>query len=52
MRSIVTADTLLAWHRTLIARKYDSRQRRGSGRPPVVTELRELVVRMATENRS
>jgi len=52
LRSIVTPDTLLAWHRTLIARKYDGRQRRGPGRPPVVAELRECVIRMATENRS
>ena len=52
MRSIVTPDTLLAWHRTLIARKYDGRQRRGPGRPPVAAEIREWVVRMATENRS
>ena len=52
MRSIVTPDTLLAWHRTLIARKYDGRQRRGPGRPPVAAEIRECVVRMATENRS
>jgi putative transposase len=52
LRSIVTPDTLLAWHRTLIARKYDGRQRRGPGRPPLAAELRECVVLMATENRS
>jgi hypothetical protein len=33
IRSIVTPDTLLAWHRTLIARKYDGHQRRSRGRP-------------------
>src|SRR6516164_4610006 len=33
--SIVSPDTLLAWHRHLIARKYDGRQRHGPGRPPV-----------------
>src|SRR6516162_4015357 len=49
--TIVSPDTLLAWHRHLIARKYDGHHRRGPGRPPVATELRELVVRMATENR-
>ena len=27
--SIVTPDTLLSWHRTLTARKYDGNQRRG-----------------------
>ncbi|MPZ20031.1 MAG: transposase [Luteitalea sp.] len=52
IRSIVTPDTLLAWHRALIARKYDGHLRRGPGRPPVTAEIREWVVRMATENRS
>ena len=49
--SIVTPDTLLTWHRKLIARKYDGSQRRSPGRPPVREQIRSLVVRMATENR-
>ena len=49
--SIVTPDTLLTWHRKLIARKYDGSQRCGPGRPPVREQIRSLVVRMATENR-
>jgi hypothetical protein len=49
--TIVSPDTLLAWHRHLIPRKYDGRQQRGPGRPPVAAETRQLVVRMATENR-
>ena len=52
VRSIVTPDTLLAWHRTLIARKYEGHQRGGRGPPPAAAEIREWVVRMATENRS
>jgi putative transposase len=48
--TIVSPDTLLAWHRDLIARKYDG-HRHGPGRPPVAAEIRQLVVRMATENR-
>ena len=52
IRSIVTPDTLLAWHRALIARKYDGHLRRGPGRPRYRAEIREWVVRMATENRS
>jgi putative transposase len=52
LRTIVTPDTLLAWHRALIARKYDGHLRRGPGRPPVTAEIREWVVRMATENPS
>jgi len=49
--TLVSPDTLLAWHRRLIARKYDGQNRRGPGRPPVTAEIRQLVVRMATENR-
>ena len=49
--TIVTPDTLLAWHRTLIAKRYDGSTRRGPGRPPVMSEIRTLIVRMATENR-
>ena len=49
--TIVTPDTLLAWHRTLIAKQYDGSTRRGPGRPPVKAEIRTLIVRMATENR-
>jgi hypothetical protein len=50
--SIVTPDTLLTWHRSLIARQYDGSARRGRGRPPILSEIRALIVRMATENRS
>jgi transposase InsO family protein len=49
--TIVSPDTLLTWHRQLIARKYDGHGRRGLGRPPVMAEIRQLIVRMATENR-
>ncbi len=50
--SIVTPDTLLAWHRRLIAQKYDSSQKRKPGRPLTTASLRELILRMARENRS
>ena len=48
--SIVTPDTILRWHRQLIAAKHDFSDRRGPGRPPVINLLRRLVVRMALEN--
>ena len=51
LETLVTPDTLLAWHRRLIARKYDGSHRRGPGRPRVMAEIRQLIVRMATENR-
>ena len=50
--TIVTPDTLLAWHRRLIAQHYDGSVRRGPGRPPVSADIRALIVRMATENRT
>jgi Integrase core domain/Homeodomain-like domain len=51
--TIVTPDTILAWHRKLIAKKFDaSEQRKVPGRPKTDQELETLVVRMAQENRS
>jgi putative transposase len=49
---IVTPETLLAWHRRLIAQKYDGSGKRGCGRPRKSAEIEDLVVRMAKENRS
>jgi transposase InsO family protein len=50
---IVKPDTILAWHRKLVAQKFDgSQQRKGSGRPPIDKEVQALVVRLAQENRS
>ena len=49
--TIVTPDTLLRWHRKLIADKYDGSTKRGSGRPTKAADLVALIVRMATENR-
>ena len=50
--TIVTPETLLAWHRKLIAQKYDGSSFRTLGRPRTETEITALVVRMAEENRS
>jgi transposase InsO family protein len=50
--TVVTPDTLLAWHRRLIAQKYDGSGRRGPGRPRKAGEIEALIVRMAEENRS
>jgi len=50
--TIVTPETLLAWHRKLIAQKYDGSADRGPGRPRTSAEIAALVTRMATENRS
>ena len=48
MATIATPDTLLRWHRQLIGRKWTyGRKSRQRG---VLLEIRQLVVRMATEN--
>ena len=46
----ITPATLLAWHRKLAARKYDTSRRRKPGRPPTVRSIAHLAVRMAEEN--
>jgi hypothetical protein len=46
----VTPATLLAWHRRLVARKWDYASRRRPGRPPAASAIRKLVIRIATEN--
>ena len=48
--TLVTPDTLLAWHRKLIAKKYDGSAKRGPGRPRIMRELEVLIVRMAHDN--
>ena len=48
--TLVTPDTVLAWHRKLIAQKYDDSARRKPGRPLTKNDLAALVVRMAREN--
>jgi len=51
LATIVTPETILRWHRELVAAYWDYRKRRkSSGRPPVAQEIVELVLRMAKEN--
>jgi hypothetical protein len=49
---IVRPSTILAWFRKLVARKYDSSKVRKPGRPRKANEIRELVLRIASENRN
>jgi transposase InsO family protein len=50
---IVKPDTILGWHRKLVAQKFDgSQQRKSPGRPTIAKEVEDLVVRMAQDNRS
>ncbi len=46
----VTPATLLAWHRRLAARKYDTSKRRRPGRPATVRSIARLTIRLAREN--
>ena len=49
--TLFTPDTILRWHRTLVAKKWDySKRRKSVGRPPVGQEIVDLVVRFAREN--
>ena len=49
--SLVTPETILRWHRELIARKWTYGSSR-HGRPGVQAEIRRLVVQMAIDNPS
>jgi hypothetical protein len=50
--NVARPDTILAWYRKLVARKFDgSKARRSPGRPQIKREIEQLIVRMARENR-
>ena len=50
--TLFSPETLLAWHRKLVARKYDGSDRRGKRGPAPTKQrmIRDLVLRMAQEN--
>ena len=47
--TIVTPDTILRWHRQLIARKWTFEPKR-PGHPGIMREISSLILRIATEN--
>jgi len=49
--NIATPETPLAWHRKLIANKYDGSSQRKLGRPRTTPAIETMVVRIAEENR-
>ena len=50
--TIVTPDTLMRWHRRLIALKWTYVAKNRVGRPGLMKRTKELIVRMARENAS
>ncbi len=50
--TIVTPDTIMRWHRRLVANKWDysDRVKKRPGRPALAQEVQELVVKIAREN--
>src|ERR1700686_819935 len=50
LETVVSPDTLLRWHRRLIAEKWNFVHRRGPGRPGIMQRISALIVRMAQDN--
>ena len=49
--TLFTPDTILRWHRMLVAKKWDySQRRKPPGRPPTKQEIVDLILRFALEN--
>jgi putative transposase len=49
-RFLVTPKTLLRWHRELVRLKWARYSKRPPGRPPLPTQVQELILRLAKEN--
>ena len=49
---VFSPDTLLKWHRTLIARKYDGSKKRAGGRKKISEELEKLIIQIARKNKT
>ncbi len=47
---IFKPQTILNWHRELVRCKWTFQNHRRVGRPPIAEELRQLVIRLATDN--
>jgi len=53
LTTIVTPDTILRWHRELVARKWDhSDKRKSTGRPRLRQVVVDLILRFARDNPS
>jgi hypothetical protein len=47
---LVRPETLLRWHRELVRKKWTYKRRGHPGRPPIEPEVRDLIVRLGSEN--
>jgi putative transposase len=52
LETLVKPDTLLRWHRQLVALKWNYNRRRGPGRPRIMKTIADLILCMAHENPS
>ena len=50
LTTIFTPDTILRWHRELVAKTFDSRDKRKPGRPRIRQEVVDAIVRFTKEN--
>ena len=51
LTTIVTPDTILRWHRQLVAKKWDySKKRKSAGRPRIRQVIVDLILRFAKED--
>jgi putative transposase len=50
LHRIVTPETVLRWHRDLVARRWNQPRHRSTGGRSMASELRQLVLRLAAEN--
>jgi len=48
--TIATPDSILRWHRELVAAKFDGSKKRGPGRPRKAEEIVRLLLEMAKQN--
>ncbi|PVX27043.1 MAG: hypothetical protein CW716_04340 [Candidatus Bathyarchaeum sp.] len=49
---VFSPDTILKWHRYLVARKYDGSGNRGPGRKRITEELEQLIIQLARKNKT
>ncbi len=49
---IFSPDTVLRWHRSLVARKYDGSKNRKPGRKRITLELEQLIIMLARKNKT